>query len=147
MPDDDAMDTAVVCGLLNEALLLQYRSALGYTVAAGSLRGVAYHGVASALGEWAVEELRGVRLLVEKIIALGGRPVTEPPGIPFDASGETVIRQLIDNEREAVRALHAVIPESGQEPRSEALEHVLEHEIMRKQRHLDTLRRAVETAA
>ncbi len=57
---------------------------------------------------------------------------------------------LIDTECEALAALHAVIPHTGQEPRSEALEHLLEHVIMRKQEQVDTLLRArggVTTAA
>jgi hypothetical protein len=32
---------------------------------------------------------------------------------------------LIESEDEAVAALHAVIPHTGQEPRSEALEHLM----------------------
>jgi len=35
-----------------------------------------------------------------------------------------------------------VIPHSGQEPRPEALEHLMEHLIMRKQNQVDWLRRA-----
>jgi hypothetical protein len=35
------------------------------------------------------------------------------------------------------------IPPSGQEPRSEALEHLIEHMIMRKQNQVDWLRRAI----
>jgi len=35
-----------------------------------------------------------------------------------------------------------VIPHSGEEPRSEALEHLMEHLIMRKQNQVDWLRRA-----
>ncbi|MDP9070518.1 MAG: hypothetical protein M3N68_04400 [Actinomycetota bacterium] len=49
---------------------------------------------------------------------------------------------LIDTECEALAALHAVIPHTGQEPRSEALEHLLEHVIMHKQEQVDTLLRA-----
>jgi hypothetical protein len=49
---------------------------------------------------------------------------------------------LIESEDEAIAALHAVIPYSGQEPRSEALEHLMEHLIMRKQNQVDWLRRA-----
>jgi predicted amidohydrolase YtcJ len=45
---------------------------------------------------------------------------------------------LIDAEDETIAALHKVIPHSGQEPRSEALEHL----IMRKQNQVDRLRRA-----
>jgi len=50
---------------------------------------------------------------------------------------------LIDQEEECIAALHAVIPPSRQEPRSEALEHLMEHLIMRKQQQVDALRSAL----
>ena len=43
-------------------------------------------------------------------------------------------------------ALQAVIPPSGQEGRSEALEHRMEHMIMRKQEQVDALVRACRGA-
>ena len=49
---------------------------------------------------------------------------------------------LIESEDEVTEALHAVIPHSGQEAASEALEHLMEHIIMRKQNQIDWLRRA-----
>jgi hypothetical protein len=55
------------------------------------------------------------------------------------------IRSLADNEAEAIQALHEVIPEAGQEPRSEALEHIVEHLIMRKQQQLDLLLRVMRS--
>jgi len=51
----------------------------------------------------------------------------------------------VDQEDECIAALHKVIPPSGQEPRSEALEHLMEHLIMRKQQQVDALRRALRT--
>ena len=45
-------------------------------------------------------------------------------------------------EEEVVEALQDCIPFTGQEGRSEALEHRLEHMIMRKQEQRDTLERA-----
>jgi hypothetical protein len=56
--------------------------------------------------------------------------VEERPASAVDA--------LIAAEDETIAALHEVIPHSGQEPRSEALEHL----IMRKQNQVDWLRRA-----
>jgi hypothetical protein len=50
----------------------------------------------------------------------------------------SAVDALIDAEDETIAALHEVIPHSGQEPRSEALEHL----IMRKQNQVDRLRRA-----
>ena len=43
-------------------------------------------------------------------------------------------------------ALHAVIPHTGQQPHSEALEHRLEHVIMRKQQQIDYLEHAARDA-
>lgn len=43
----------------------------------------------------------------------------------------------VEHEVDTVSAVHAVIPHSGQEPRSEALQHLLEHTIMRKQQQSD----------
>jgi ferritin-like protein len=63
-----------------------------------------------------------------------------PLGNPRDAAA--AIDVLVEAECEAIVALHAVIPHTGQEPRSEALEHRLEHMIMRKQEQVDTLLRA-----
>jgi len=139
---DDALDPEVVCKKLNTALELAYRSAIGYTVAGGSLQGVQFQGLAMQLAEWAFEELRDAHTLVEKIIGLGGQPTTRPASFDYRPEGESAIRALIEHEHEGVAALHAVIPDTGQEPRSEALEHMLEHQIMRKQHHLDALRRA-----
>ena len=49
---------------------------------------------------------------------------------------------MIETEDEVTEALHAVIPHSGQEAASEALEHLMEHIIMRTQNQIDWLRRA-----
>lgn len=40
--------------------------------------------------------------------------------------------------------MHGVIGASGQEPRSEALEHRMEHVILRKQEQIDALRRILD---
>jgi hypothetical protein len=53
------------------------------------------------------------------------------------------LTELRDAEVEVLRALHAVIPETGQEFWSEALEHLLEHIIMRKQHQVDYLDRVL----
>lgn len=135
------MDRDAVASTLNSALALQYRTALAYTVAAGSLRGPQYGPLATELAAWAGEELRGAQALIEKLVAVEAEPVVEPAKLRFTGSPEEVLDDLITAEDEGVAALHAVIEHTGQEPHSEALEHLLEHEIMRKQRHLDMLRR------
>ena len=98
--------------------------------------GLEYQAVGAQPWLFARAELEDPKLLVEKITALGGDPTVEVGKLSWDSDG------LIEAEDETVAALHAVIPHSGQEPRSEALEHLMEHRIMRKQNQVDWLRRA-----
>jgi hypothetical protein len=143
MPEPDPMDVDAVLETLGAATALQQRSALETTIVAGSLTGVTWQPLAPTLWGFAAAELDDLRRLVEKVVALGGTPPAAPA--PFEAltDGPAALRALVDHECEALAALHAVIPETGQEPRSEALEHRLEHVIMRKQEQVDTLRRVL----
>ena len=144
MPDDiEPLETEAVLDTLDAALSLQYRSALQYTQVAGSLTGLQWQVLGVQLWAFAEAELDDARRLVEKVVALGGIPPSSPAELRYEPDPQKAIDALIDNECEAVSALHAVIPHSGQEPRSEALEHRLEHLIMRKQEQVDTLIRAV----
>jgi bacterioferritin len=142
MPDRDPMDEEAVIGALNEALALQHRSAVAYTVAAGSLTGFQFQPLALELGRFAREEVDDARHLVEKLVTLGGTPTTAVAEMPYEAIPEKAIEALIDHETKTIEALQAVIPPSGQEGRSEALEHRMEHMIMRKQEQVDALIRA-----
>jgi bacterioferritin len=138
----DPMDVEKVLEALNEALALQRRSVLQYTTAAGSMFGLEVQGLTGELWTFAVEELADMRRLVEKISALGGDPTLDVAPMHWTSDPAETIRHLIDSEDEGIAALHEVIPPSGQEPRSEALEHLMEHLIMRKQNQVDWLRRA-----
>ena len=81
------------------------------------------------------------KILVEKVVALGGTPTAEVATFSWGEDPGETVQSLTKNEAEAIAALHEVIPETGQEPRSEALEHLIEHLIMRKQNQLDLLLR------
>ena len=143
MPDDvDPLEIDAVLDLLDTALGFQYRSALQYTQVAGSLTGLQWQVLGAQLWAFAEAEFDDARRLVEKVVALGGTPPSTPAELGYESDPQKAIDALIENECEAVAALHAVIPHSGQEPRSEALEHRLEHLIMRKQEQVDYLLRA-----
>lgn len=144
MPSTEPMNVEAAQTKLNAALALQYRSAIEQTVVAGTLRGVQWQPLAAVLSSYAGLELDDARRIVEKIVAIGGTPTAAPATFELATSPDAALRQLIDHECETVAAFHAVIPESGQEPRSEALEHRLEHLIMRKQEQVDTLRRTLD---
>jgi len=136
MDEDGAVET------MNAALTLQYRSALSYTVLAGALTGFSFQPLALELGRFARDELDDARHLVEKIATLGREPTTDVAPLRFDPDPQKAIERLIAEETETIEALQAVIPTTGQEGRSEALEHRLEHMIMRKQEQVDALIRA-----
>ena len=138
----DQIDIDKVLESLNEALGLQHRSIIQLNLAAGSLLGLEVQAVTGELQRFAEAELDDTRRLVEKITALGGDPSPEVARVPWHADPREALDALIANEDEAIAALHSVIPHSGQEPRSEALEHLMEHLIMRKQNQVDWLRRA-----
>jgi bacterioferritin (cytochrome b1) len=138
----DPMDLERVLEGLNRALVLQQRSVLQFTLGAGGMFGLEYQAVGGQLWLFARAELEDTKLLVEKITALGGDPTIEAGALRWDSDPGRAVDALIDAEDESIAALHAVIPHSGQEPRSEALEHLLEHVIMRKQNQVDWLRRA-----
>ena len=138
----DPMDEKNVLKCLNEALELQHRSILQFNLASGSMFGLDVQAITRDLWEFAQAELDDTRRLVEKITALGGDPTIKVPKISWSSDPGKTMDTLIESEDEAIAALHAVIPYSGQEPRSEALEHLMEHLIMRKQNQVDWLRRA-----
>lgn len=130
-----------VLDLLNVALPLQMRSAALYTWAAGGATGFDLQAVGPKLEQFGRLEIDDARRLVEKIVALGGNATTDVA--PYDVFELTPagVGRIIELENEVLDALHAVIPETGQEARSEALEHLLEHVIMRKQEQIDFLER------
>ena len=140
------MDVGRVLDALNHALRLQYRSVLQLTIGAGSMFGLEYQAVGSELWLFARAELDDTKLLVEKITALGGDPTVEVASLAWHDDPGAAVDALIAVEDETIAALHAVIPHSGQQPRSEALEHLMEHVIMRKQNQVDWLRRARRSA-
>ena len=136
------MDTEAQIEALNAALRLQMRSALQYTLAAGSMFGFEYQSLAGSLGEFAAAELEDARHLVEKIAALGGEPTAEAAPLHFVADAREAVAWLIESEGETLQTLQDAIEPTGREAASEAIEHRLEHIIMRKQTQVDLLLRA-----
>ena len=143
--DDETLDVEGALTLLNRALALQHRSVLQHTLNSGSLFGFEFQALGDRLWEYGQAELGDARLLVEKIVALGGEPTTEVAELRWTGDPGDAIEWLIDSEGEAVERLQEAIEPTGREGRSEALEHLLEHLIMRKQNQIDFLLRARRT--
>jgi bacterioferritin (cytochrome b1) len=141
MPEE-TMDVEEQIECLNRALRLQHRSVLQYSLVSGSVIGLEYQAHADKMKEHALSELTDAMRLVEKITALGGEPTTDVAPIKFTADPAKAIDQLIKEEGETLGALQAAIEPTGREAASEAVEHRLEHIIMRKQEQVDYLLRA-----
>ena len=144
---DEKMKVEEVIKLLNEALPLQMRSAALYTWATGSASGIDFLAVSQQLDRFGNLELDDARRLMEKLVALGGDPTTEVAAFQPFPPNEDGLGRIIELEQEVTEALRAVIPATGQEARSEALEHLLEHIIMRKQEQIDFLKRLRQPAS
>lgn len=139
---DEPLDDDKALRALDQALRLQYRSGLGYSLVAGSLTGFAHVALGSQLYAFAAEELDDARRLVEKIVALGGEPTTDVAELAFHAEAADAFAWLLAAERECIEAVAQVIQTTGGDAESEALEHRLEHMIMRKQEQVEALERA-----
>jgi bacterioferritin (cytochrome b1) len=139
---EERLDVEEAVSRLNDALELQYRSAHQYTLSSGSLFGFEFQSLGDRLWDYAKAELADARKLVEKIVALGGSPATEVAALEWSGEPDAAVDRLIETESEAVETLQRAIEPTGREGRSEALEHMLEHVIMRKQDQIDFLVRA-----
>jgi bacterioferritin (cytochrome b1) len=144
MPEEEEkLDEQEAVERLNKALALQYRSALQYSVVAASLTGIEAQALGSQLTEFGDAELADVRRLIEKIVSFTGEPTTEVAELSFDQEPRDALLRLAENEEAVVEALQEAIEPTGREGRSEALEHLMEHLILRKQHQVDFLNRAV----
>ena len=137
--EEEKLDVDAAVARLNEALALQHRSVLQYTLSSGSLFGFEFQAFADRFWEFARAELDDARRLVEKISALGGEPSTEVAQLRWSGDPADAVEWLVESEGEAIEKLQAAIAPTGREGRSEALEHMLEHLIMRKQEQVDFL--------
>jgi bacterioferritin (cytochrome b1) len=142
VPPEEQLDVEAAVKRLNGALRLQYRSALQYSLFSGSLFGFEFQELGERWWEFGKAELADTRMLIEKVVALGGEPTTRVSELHWTAEPDEAVQWMIDSEQEVIDALQAAIETTGREGRSEALEHTLEHVIMRKQAQVDFLLRA-----
>ena len=140
--EEERLDEKQAVERLNVALCLQLRSALQYSLTAASLVGFEVQAVGGRLTEYGDEELADARKLIEKIVSFGGTPTTEVAELRLEKDPRAAIGWLIECESKTVEALKDAIEPTGREGRSEALEHLLEHLIMRKQGQIDFLERS-----
>jgi bacterioferritin (cytochrome b1) len=146
MPEsEEKLDREEAVKKLNNALRLQHRSVIEYALIGASLTGFQYIGMAPTLADFGRAEADDARRLAEKIASFEGEPTTVVAKPRWSADPSEAFQFLIEDETETIEALQASIEPTGREGRSEALEHRLEHIIMRKQEQVDFLERAKRT--
>lgn len=128
---------------LNAALPMQYRCALAFAVAAGTLPGPEGVAMADQMRRWAADELLDVERVAARIVTLGGEPVLDVPALGLPKTWKAAVRTLADAQREAIDAFVEAIPAGADDSEGEATEHLLEHVISRKRDVLEMLERAL----
>jgi bacterioferritin (cytochrome b1) len=139
---EEKLDTDAAIAALNKALELQYRSVVQYTLTSGSLFGFEFQSLGDRFWEFARAELDDARKLVEKVTSFGGEPAIGVADARWSGDANEAVEWIIESETEAIEALREAIEPTGREGRSEALEHLMEHMILRKQDQVDFLMRA-----
>jgi bacterioferritin (cytochrome b1) len=139
---EEKLDKDAAIAALNKALELQYRSAVQYTLTSGSLFGFEFQSLGDRFWEFARAELDDARKLVEKVTSFGGEPAVAVADARWSGNASDAVEWIIESETEAIEALREAIEPTGREGRSEALEHLMEHMILRKQDQVDFLMRA-----
>jgi len=141
--DSDAMDVDAVKRRLAHALALQAGSLLTLTSSPARRPGSWAPPSAPLLTEAAAAEVADTQRLPAKLVALGGTVSSYDIPTPPLADLRMALAGHLDREKQVMAELHGVIDAFGQEPRSEALEHLLEHILLRKQEVVDALRLAL----
>lgn len=106
MPEqEEQLDIDGEVQALHTALRLQYRSALHYTLAAGSVVGFETVALGDRMWISAAADLADARRLIEKIVSLGGEPTPEVAPLTVEGDGQHLVDHLIETETECVNAL------------------------------------------
>ena len=144
MPDEDEekLDVEEAVAALNKGLRLQYRSALSYMLASAAVQGFEHQSLSERMWVTGQDDLADARRLAEKIVSFGGEPTLDVAPLGIEGEPRAIVDHLVEIETECVDTLQDAIASTGREGRSEALEHRLEHIIMRKQEAIDFLLRA-----
>ena len=117
-----------------------------YTLSSGSLFGFEFQSLGDQFWQFARAELDDARKLVEKVTSFGGEPAVAVADARWTGEAGEAVEWIIESETKAIEALRDAIEPTGREGRSEALEHLLEHMILRKQDQVDFLMRAKRTS-
>jgi bacterioferritin (cytochrome b1) len=102
---DEKLDREDGIKRLNNALRLQYRSLIEYTLIGASLTGFEHIGMAPTLADFARAEAHDTRELAEKIASFEGEPTTVVAKPRWSANPTEAFEFLIADETETIEAL------------------------------------------
>jgi len=113
------LDVKELINLLNKALADEWLAYYQYWVSAKIIKGPMRPAAVAELTEHANDELKHADMLAERIIQLGGEPITDPGDFgkvancsylnPTDSNIKSILKQGIDGERCAIGVYHHLL--------------------------------------
>ncbi|MBI5788021.1 MAG: ferritin-like domain-containing protein [Candidatus Schekmanbacteria bacterium] len=100
--------------LLNLDLSQEYRAIVQYTQHSGVMSGAAYNSIQKELIIHAGEELQHALLIADQIDYLGGVPTIEVKPAQISADNDTMLRQDLEGENDAIKRYIARIKQAEQ---------------------------------
>ena len=112
------LDIKALIDLLNKAYADEWLAYYQYWVSAKVIAGLMRDAAVAELTEHAADELKHADMLAERIIQLGGTPITNPSDFgvancayadPTDPSVKAILKQIIDGERCAIEVYNNLL--------------------------------------
>lgn len=136
---DEPMDEATVRKLLSQAAVDSARLVLTLALASTWTPSADALPLAERCERWLADETAHLRQLASQLFAMGARPSLAPDEVALPERWADLPAALLEAECASIEALAEVIPYTGTEGRSEALEHLVEHAIFDKQQRVNAL--------
>jgi bacterioferritin len=89
--------------LLNEDLAREYQAVIQYRTYASAVSGVYRQELREFFAAEIVDELGHAQLLADKIVSLGGRPVTTPAPVKYTEDPKEMLRNSLEDEEVTVQ--------------------------------------------
>jgi bacterioferritin len=125
---------------LNEDLANEYTAVISYLLFSQLVTGVERPQLSAFLEGEVADELEHAKFLAQKIIALGGTPVTKPAEVKLSADNREMLQLALESEKETIERYTRRI-EQAERAGELALKVDLEELVAEETRHKEDLER------
>lgn len=99
---NEKVDKQTLIDGLNQDLAYEYQAVIMYNTYAAVVTGIHRNELRSFFQQEVADELGHALFLADKIIALGGEPVTKPMDVPFTTDPREMVKNVAKAEAESV---------------------------------------------